>query len=234
MDATTVNTKMSDDWAKSYVVSAHSGEEMIHPSETLVRLFKGDYVTGHRENLKGKSVLDVGFGEGNNTIFLASLGMQVAGVEIHQDICTQVASKMKRYNMMADLQVGSNQSLPFADNTFDYLVSWNVLHYEGTEAGVKAGIKEYARVLKPNGRLFLSSTGPTHKILLNSKTLGSHRYEIGRPNDFRQGQVHFFFDAPNYIELYFSPHFGDLQIGRIEDVMFREKLDWWLVTGLKK
>jgi 2-polyprenyl-3-methyl-5-hydroxy-6-metoxy-1,4-benzoquinol methylase len=234
MDTTVVSEKMATDWAASYVISAQTGEELVYPSETLIRLFKGDYVTGKRIDVKGKSVLDVGFGEGNNSIFLASLGMQVAGVEIHQSICDQVTAKMKKMGLSADLQVGANQSLPFADNTFDFLVSWNVLHYEGTEENIKASISEYSRVLKPGGRLFLSTTGPTHKFLLNANTLGNHQYQIGRPDDFRQGQVHFFFDAPNYIEFYFSPCFKNLQIGRIEDMLFREKLDWWLVTGLKQ
>lgn len=131
------------------------------------------------------------------------------------------------------MRVGTNQEIPFENNSFDFLVSWNVLHYEGTEEGIKAGIKQYARVLKPGGRLFLSTTGPQHKILKNGQTLGNHLYQIGRDEDFRKGQVHFFFDNINYLEFYFSWCFQELQFGRIEDMLFREKLDWWLVTGVK-
>ena len=229
----TMSDETSNIWAESYKLFKQTGEELAYPSETLIRLFKGDYVTGKREDVSGKSVLDMGFGNGNNTIFLASLGMKASGVEVHQDICDQVQKTLKSVGLSADLRVGVNQKIPFEDDSFDYLVSWNVLHYEGTEEGVKAGIEEYARVLKPGGRLLLSTTGPAHKILLDGRTLGNHRYEIGRSDDFRKGQVHFFFDAPNYIELYFSPHFKNLQIGRIEDQIFRERLDWWLVTGLK-
>lgn len=190
-------------------------------------------MTGEKIEYQGKSILDVGFGNGNNIMFFASLGMKVSGVEIHQDICDSANKKFSRIGIEVDLQVGTNQDLPFDDNTFDLLVSWNVLHYEGNEEGIKAGIKEYARLLKPNGRLYLSTTGPKHKILKNAKTLGNHLYEIGRDDDFRKGQVHFFFDAENYLQFYFSPYFQEIQIGRIEDQLFREKLDWWLLTGVK-
>ena len=233
MDTTFVSEKMSRDWSEAYVNTANKGEALLHPPETLVRLFKGDYVTGKRLDMEGKSVLDVGFGDGNTFAFLASMGMKIHGVEIDEAICTHVSKRLERLGMSVDLRVGANQSLPFPDNSFDYLVSWNVLHYEGSEENICASLKEYARVLKPGGRLFLSTTGPTHKILLNAKVRGSHCYEIGRPNDFRQGQIHFFFDSPRYLEFYFGAHFKDLQIGRIEDVLFREKLDWWLVTGVK-
>ncbi|HSH01833.1 MAG TPA: class I SAM-dependent methyltransferase [Anaerolineae bacterium] len=226
-------TDMSHDWAHAYQLYKNRGEDLAYPSETLVRLLKGDYVTGQREDVAGKSVLDIGFGNGNNTMLLASLGMKVTGVEIHEDICSQVAQTFENLGLEADFRVGDNQNIPFDDNSFDYLVSWNVIHYVGTEEAIKDSIKEYARVLKPGGRLLLSTTGPTHKILLNGKTRGHHQYEIQRPGDFRQGQIHFFFDSPNYIEFYFGPHFKELQIGRIEDQLFLEKLDWWLVTGVK-
>lgn len=228
-----VSEQMSSVWAEAYELYRKKGIELAYPSETLVRLFKGDYVTGQNIDYEGKSVLDVGFGEGNNTLFLASLGMQVSGIEIHQNICDAISKKFANLGLKVDLRVGTNQEIPFESNSFDFLVSWNVLHYEGTEEGVKAGIKEYARVLKPDGRLFLSTTGPQHKILKNCKTLGNHLYQIGRDDDFRKGQVHFIFDNINLLEFYFSPYFCSLQFGRIEDLLFREKLDWWLVTGIK-
>lgn len=226
-------TDMSTDWARAYDAYRRSDTELSFPSETVVRLFRGDYLTGARPATEGRKILDVGFGNGNNTAFLCSLGMEVHGVEIHQDICTQASERFRAAGLRAEFQVGSNQRLPYADDSFDYLLSWNVLHYEGSESGVTAGLREYARVLKPSGRLILSTTGPRHKILLDGETLGGHRYRIGRPGDFRQGQVHFFFDAPNYLHFYFSPYFTDLRVGRIQDDLFRETLDWWLVTGLK-
>ena len=183
---------------------------------------------------KNKKILDVGFGYGNNTLFFCSLNLKVSGVEINKKICKIAENNIKRYGFSPNLKVGKNQKLPFKDNEFDYLVSWNVLHYEGNQTGIEKSIKEYSRVLKKNGRLIISTTGPQHKILKNSKTLGNHQYLLNPPNDFRKGQTHFFFDFKNYINLFFSKHFNKIQIGRIQDHLFTDTLDWWLISGIKK
>jgi ubiquinone/menaquinone biosynthesis C-methylase UbiE len=206
---------------------------LLWPSETLVRLFKGNYVPGLDKQYAGKKVLDVGFGNGNNLIFLASLGLSLAGTEVAPEICEMISARFRQVGVDADLRVGTNRQLPFLDNTFDFLVSWNVIHYENTEPDMRAAIAEYQRVLKPGGRFFVSTTGPEHKILQDGKTLGGHRYEIGRADDFRKGQVYFYFDAPNYIQMYFGEQFRDVLVGRTHDMLLTETLDWFIVTGVK-
>ena len=99
------------------------------------------------------------------------------------------------------------------------------------EENIKKSIIEYHRVLKPGGRLILSTTGPGHKILKNTRLLGNHLYEIGRPGDFRKGQIHFFFDSEQYLEFYFKPYLKNIKLGRIKDELFTEILDWFLLTG---
>ena len=180
-----------DKWAEAYAQYACSGEELLWPSETLVRSFKGAYVPGlDRQNMAGKRVLDVGHGNGNNLVFLASLGLKLSGSEVDPRISEMVAGKLKKLGYESDLKIGTNRQLPFADATFDFLTSWNVIHYEDNEADMAAAIQEYRRVLAPGGRFFISTTEPDHKILLNCTPLGPHRYQIGRPGDFRAGQVY--------------------------------------------
>lgn len=222
------------DWTEEYKRLAASGRELTIPTETLVRLFKGTYVPGMPKQLNGLKAIDVGFGNGNNTMWLASMGLDVSAVELSQGMCDAFKTRLDAVGYKAALKVGTNLKIPFDTGTFDFLVSWNVLHYEKTEENIKAGIAEYARVLKPGGILLLSTTGPDHKILTGAKTVGSHLYEIGRTDDFRKGERFFYFDAPNYIHHYFDPAFSDVKVGRIHDELFTETLDWWLVTGRKK
>lgn len=221
------------DWVDHYNHCKATGETMW-PCETLVRLFKGTYVPNLDRNHTGKKVLDVGCGGGNNLVFLASLGLELHGTEIDEAVCVQVRELLARLGHQADIRVGTNRSLPFPDGSFDYLVSWNVLHYEDNEADIEAGIQEYHRVLKPGGRFFLSTTGPEHKILIGGETLGGHRYRIGREDDFRKGQVYFYFDSPNYIRHYFSKLFPNVLVGRTHDELLTETLDWFIVSGEKK
>lgn len=222
-----------DKWAETYKLFEKEGTGLLWPSETLLRLFKGDYVTGLNKDYAGKSVLDIGFGNGNNLVFLGSLGLQLSGVEVHDSICQNVSSKLQVLGYSSELRVGKNTQLPFADNTFDFLVSWNVIHYEDNEADILRAIAEYSRVLIPGGRFFVSTTGPDHKILLNSTTQGPHRYLIGREDDFRKGQVFYYFDTDEYVSRCFSSCFSDIMVGRTHDFLFRETLDWFIVTGLK-
>ncbi len=229
-----LNEPRAHDWTEEYRKLATQGRDLSIPTETLVRLFKGNYIPDMPKPLAGLKVLDVGFGNGNNTMWLCSLGLDVSGVEIGQGMCDDFRARLASVGYKATLKVGTNLQLPFDTNTFDFLISWNVLHYEKTEANIQIGIAEYARVLKPGGRMFLSTTGPDHKILTGARTVGAHLYEIGRPDDFRRGERFFYFDAPNYIHHYFDPAFADVKVGRIHDELFTETLDWWLVTGRKR
>ena len=229
-----MGTSTFDKWAEMYRKFAAEGSELMWPSETLVRMFKGNYVTGLDKNYQGKKVIDIGFGNGNNLIFLGSLGLLLSGIEVTREICTGVGSRLAKLGHTSDLRVGSNRSIPFGDAAFDFLVSWNVLHYEENEGDIRAALSEYSRVLKPGGRFFLSTTGPDHKILRDARTLGTHRYQINRDDDFRKGQIFFYFDSPNYLRYYFSEHFDDVLTGRTHDHIFTETLDWFIVTGVKR
>lgn len=221
-------------WSEVYKKATRLGDQLLWPSETLIRLFCGSYIPGLDKQYRGKSVIDVGLGNGNNLCFLASLGLQLYGTEVTQDICEMVTQKLKSLGYASDLRQGTNRNLPFKNDQFDYLVSWNVLHYEDTEADIRDAIAEYARVLKPGGRFFLSTTGPEHKILKDGATVGPHLYRIGRRGDFRKGQTFFYFDSPGYIRYYFKENFAEVMVGRTNDFLFTESLDWFVVTGLKK
>ena len=218
-------------WKEFY---CDSQKGAVWPNESLVRLFKGSYIPGFKDSYQGKKVLDIGFGSGNNLMFFGTLNMDLYGVEVHQDICLQAAEKLKAMGYNADLRAGDNRNIPFPDNFFDYIASWDVLHYEGQEDYIIEALAEYNRVLKPGGRLFLSTVAPDHTIFRNSKTLGNHRREISREDEFRKGQVFFCVDETGYLEPYFSKYFSNVLIGRAKFDYFTEVNDTYIVTGIKE
>lgn len=222
-------SKSFERWREEHL----SSDGLQWPSETLVRLFKANYVPGLTSDLSDKKVLVVGFGNGNNLKFLGGLGLDLYGTEVHEDICRHVERELKAQGLDADLRVGVNTDLPFRDEAFDYLVSWNVIHYEDNEDDIRSAIREYHRVLAPGGRFFLSTTGPEHKILVNAEMLGGHRYRIGREDDFREGEVYFYFDREDYVEFYFSEYFDEILTGRTHDHLLTGTLDWFIATGVK-
>lgn len=217
-------------WAKAYT----GGMERVWPNETLTRMLKGPYIPDMSKDFKEKKIMDVGCGTGNNLFLYASLGMELYGCEVHEDIVRLTKEKLDRFGYKADLKVGQNRNIPFPNDFFDYLVSWNVLHYEDTEQKIKEAIIEYARVLKKGGRMFFSTTGPQHMILNDADVLGNHRYLIGSAGEFRRGEVYFYFDTPKYIEFYFSGCFENIQVGRVNDFLFTAYQDYFIVTATKK
>ena len=220
-------------WKEFYQRAAQKGFELLWPNETLVRLLKGKYIPGLNRDYAEKRVLEVGCGNGNNLLFLATLGLELSATEIADEICEATRQKLQQFGVNAMIKTGRNRSLPFDSNSFDLLVSWNVIHYEDNETAMREAIAEYARVLNPGGRFLLSTTGPEHLILKDSRTLGGHRYQIGREDDFRKGQVFFYFDAPNYVQHYFGQSFREVMVGRAHDTLFSAVQDYWIVTGLK-
>src|SRR5258706_4442958 len=223
--ANSPTTVAFDKWASFYLKAIDYGTDLIWPNEPLIFILKGNYIPGLQKNYHGKSVLDVGCGTGNNLVFLAQLGLSVSGTEVKKDICDVVRAKLERFGYKADLREGTNRQLPFPDNTFDFLGSLDVIHYEDNESDMRKAIREYHRVLKPSGRFFISTTGPEHKILKGSTSLGNHRYQIGRPDDLRKGQTFFYFDTPDSINQFFGEVFSDVLVGRVHHTLFTEIQD---------
>ena len=73
-------------WRRFYV---QQQKGMLYPNETLVRFLRGAYFPAYKKSYAGKKVLDIGFGSGNNSMFLGSLGMVLHGTEVDKDICKQ-------------------------------------------------------------------------------------------------------------------------------------------------
>jgi SAM-dependent methyltransferase len=226
-------TKSFDAWTDFYSAAPAIGKWPLWPAEPLIRMMRGNYVPGIDKEYAGKKAIDVGFGSGNNLLLLGSLGMELYGVEVSENICEQTTEQLSHYGYKADLKAGSNRSIPYPDDSFDVLVSWNVIHYDNTEEHMQQAIAEYARVLKPGGRFFVSTVAPNNKILLGAKQLSAHQFEIGRTDDFRKGEVFFSFGSPENVQKFFGRSFKDVLVGRVTEDLFVDVLDWYMVTGRK-
>lgn len=100
---------------------------------------------------KDKLVLDVGCGSGRWTYALASLGATVVAVDLTDsgvEVTHQATAAMDR---VAVLQADIFR-LPFKPDSFDFVVSWGVLHHT---PDTKAAFDRVAPLVKKGGDLFI-------------------------------------------------------------------------------
>lgn len=121
--------------------------------------------------IPGEAVLDVGCGTGDLTLEVArrvgSSGL-VAGIDAAPEMVVRARQKAGRRHLAIDFRVEPVETLSFADQTFDVVVSSLVFHH--LPDGLKReALAEIRRVLKPGGRLLLVDLlGPTPAFLLHS------------------------------------------------------------------
>src|SRR5262245_22487747 len=127
--------------------------------KSLKKKEKIDLLLNSLKNLQGKVCLEVGCARGTVSHFLRTAG----GTWLHAD--TDQSNVQAAISLLKDgvLQIPPNV-LPFPDATFDVIVSLDYLEHVHDD---DAAMSELWRVLKPNGRLIISTptTGPT--FLLN-------------------------------------------------------------------
>jgi len=101
-------------------------------------------------------ILDVGCGSGYGSHLLHQAGYKVTGIDISEEMI-RLAKENQQTNEITYTQADVNE-LPFTDNSFDAIMSINVL--EWTNVPVLA-LTELSRVLTDNGLLCIGILGPT-------------------------------------------------------------------------
>jgi len=96
----------------------------------------------------GSEVLDVGIGTGRASLPLLKKGLHITGIDSSQamlDECKRLAD-----NLPIQLRIGDVCALPFAEKSFDSLISLNVMTHFPHWREV---LSEWCRVVKPAGRI---------------------------------------------------------------------------------
>lgn len=96
----------------------------------------------------GKTVLEIGVGLGADHQLLAQGGARLTGVDLTDRALAHTRRRFELAGLSSDLRTGDAERLPFADNTFDAVYSWGVIHHS---PDTPAAAREILRVLKPGG-----------------------------------------------------------------------------------
>lgn len=203
------------------------------PSEILIMLLKGSYIPGLERNWRGQRALDIGCGHGNNMLLLHTLGLDVHGLEVAEDAVQGTRDLMAQRGVPCTLAVGTNRSIPYPDGFFDLLVSWSVIHYENSDAETAAALDEYARVLKPGGRLLLQTAATDHFIWENAQPVAGNMWRVGCAHDYRQGKLLYRFSDAGHLRAFLERQLTAVHIGRCTDDLFTKKFDLFIATGIR-
>ena len=103
----------------------------------------------------GQSVLDVGCGTGPMVDFFCSRGLHYCGLDVAQGMLDSISRQFSNapYKERIELQIGSSESIPYPDNSFDLIVGMGLLEYLDDMAPT---FSEIARVVKPEGLAVLT------------------------------------------------------------------------------
>ncbi|GAB4376229.1 MAG: hypothetical protein Kow00114_39830 [Kiloniellaceae bacterium] len=146
------------------------------------------------------AVLDLGCGVGRHACFLADAGFRVQAMDASASGLDFARRQARDHGLEIAFSDGLMTDMPYADASFDYVLSFNVI-YHGDGGVVARAISEIHRVLKPGG-LF-------HGTLLSKR---NRNYGLGSeiaPDTFvidgaegDKGHPHFYCNAAELVKLF--------------------------------
>ncbi|QTM98282.1 methyltransferase domain-containing protein [Sediminibacillus dalangtanensis] len=102
---------------------------------------------------KQSNVLDAGCGTGQTIAYIAQkYACTVYGIDQHEEMIQKARRRAAEIPSPVRVFKGNIEELPFEENSFDLVLSESVTAF----TQVRKALKEYRRVLKPNGTLVMN------------------------------------------------------------------------------
>lgn len=116
---------------------------------------------------EGKKVLDLGCGTGYGTAAIASSASEAIGVDISGTAVRQASERFPADNLtFTQIQPVEDGPLPFADASFDVVLSFQVVEHV---PDVAAYVAEVRRVLRPGGTFLCVTPERAHRLFAHQR-----------------------------------------------------------------
>jgi 2-polyprenyl-3-methyl-5-hydroxy-6-metoxy-1,4-benzoquinol methylase len=99
--------------------------------------------------LRGRRVLEVGCGLGSHAQLLAEAGCKFTAIDLTPRAVGLTEKRLQLHGLEADVRQMDAEHMKFADEEFDFVWSWGVIHHSANPENI---IREVHRVLKPSGQ----------------------------------------------------------------------------------
>ena len=104
-----------------------------------------------------EAILEIGFGNGKffDKLFSTAANLKISGIDFSPEMVKEAARNNPKTtsNGTLSLKLGSSDSIPFPDNSFDKIFCINVIYFWQNPT---AHLQEIYRVLKPGGKFYTS------------------------------------------------------------------------------
>jgi SAM-dependent methyltransferase len=119
----------------------------------------------------GARILDVASGAGQTAIPMSRLGAKVTGVDIATNLIEQASARAQAEGLDARFEEGDAEILPFADGSFDMVISLIGAMFAPRPELVAAELK---RVCRPGGKIIMGNWTPAGFVGQMFKIHGKH------------------------------------------------------------
>src|SRR3984893_14277835 len=134
----TVVTTAIEAWDKRWA-TAEGRADWLEPELDIIALLPELKARGAR------TALDLGCGVGRDALFLAEHGFAVEAIDGSAARPAVVRDEAQVRGVPWGVRQGQPDALPFGDGSFDFVLSWNVIHH-GTLGDVGRRLAEIWRV----------------------------------------------------------------------------------------
>ena len=147
-----------DDWANSIDITKIKVDDYFEVATAP----ENRYIIKNLGDIKGKTILELGCGAGEASVYFAKQGAIVTATDLSQGMLDVTLKLAKLHGTKVSAVKTPAAPLPFADNSFDIIYAANVLHHVDLEVT----LLECRRVLKPGG-IFCSWDPLAHNPVIN-------------------------------------------------------------------
>jgi len=105
-----------------------------------------------------RTLLDVGCGSGQTAIPAAKMGLKVTGIDIAENLIEHARQTAEQAKLDARFDVGDAENLPYDNHSFDVAITMIGAMFAPRPDVVT---REFARVIKPGGTLYMANWTPT-------------------------------------------------------------------------
>lgn len=101
------------------------------------------------DRLGNKDVLEIGVGQGTHAELIAPRCKSFTGIDLTSRAVEMTSRRLNLFDIPGKILQMDEEKMDFADNSFDFIWSWGVIHHSADTPRV---LQEMHRVLRPGGK----------------------------------------------------------------------------------